>query len=213
MFSLICAWINGWVNNREAGDLRRHRAHYDVTVMKYWNINIGMAAMLKHCTLETAHKCWTLRLIWLSRWTITMADCRPIRSRSIEFLSYPGLWLIEQFPPICRQLDHRIELKFGGRTHYAAPQPGCLLVTLHWIPAVWLPLIGGAISAHFPDKLLRGLISNLLEHSYGTHKVRSAEFLPFPGLWLAVSAHFRTNRSADWSQTRSMHPLGYSRHD
>ena len=23
--SLICAWINGWVNNREAGDLRRHR--------------------------------------------------------------------------------------------------------------------------------------------------------------------------------------------
>ena len=33
MFSLICAWINGWVNNREAGDLRRHRAHYDVTVM------------------------------------------------------------------------------------------------------------------------------------------------------------------------------------
>ena len=26
-------WINGWVNNREAGDLRRHRAHYDVIVM------------------------------------------------------------------------------------------------------------------------------------------------------------------------------------
>ena len=33
MFSLICVWINGWVNNREAGDLRRNRAHYDVTVM------------------------------------------------------------------------------------------------------------------------------------------------------------------------------------
>ena len=33
MFSLICAWINGWVNNDEAGDLRRHRAHYDVSVM------------------------------------------------------------------------------------------------------------------------------------------------------------------------------------
>ena len=27
-------WINGWVNNREAGDLRRCRAHYDVIVMK-----------------------------------------------------------------------------------------------------------------------------------------------------------------------------------
>ena len=33
MFSFICAWINGWVNNHEAGDLRRHHAHYNVTVM------------------------------------------------------------------------------------------------------------------------------------------------------------------------------------
>ena len=33
MFSLICAWINGWVNNGETGGLRRHRAHYDVIVM------------------------------------------------------------------------------------------------------------------------------------------------------------------------------------
>ena len=30
MFSSICACINGWVNNREAGDLRRHCSHYDV---------------------------------------------------------------------------------------------------------------------------------------------------------------------------------------
>ena len=33
IFSLICAWTNGCANNRDAGDLRRHRAHYDVTVM------------------------------------------------------------------------------------------------------------------------------------------------------------------------------------
>ena len=33
MFPLICTWTNGWLNNREAGDLRRHHAHYDVTVM------------------------------------------------------------------------------------------------------------------------------------------------------------------------------------
>ena len=33
MFSLIGAWINGWVNNREAGHLRRYRTHYDVIVM------------------------------------------------------------------------------------------------------------------------------------------------------------------------------------
>ena len=36
MFSLIYAWTNGWANNRNAGDLRRHRNHYDVTVMYHW---------------------------------------------------------------------------------------------------------------------------------------------------------------------------------
>ena len=34
MFSLICAWRKGWVNNRNAVDLRCHRAHYNVTVME-----------------------------------------------------------------------------------------------------------------------------------------------------------------------------------
>ena len=33
MFVFICAWTNGWVNNHDAGDLRRHRVHYDVTIM------------------------------------------------------------------------------------------------------------------------------------------------------------------------------------
>ena len=40
IFSLICAWINGWINNHEADDSRRHSANYDVTVIKplyLWN--------------------------------------------------------------------------------------------------------------------------------------------------------------------------------
>ena len=41
MFSMICAWTNDWVNNRDAGDLRPHRAYY-VTVMethwRFWNM-------------------------------------------------------------------------------------------------------------------------------------------------------------------------------
>ena len=41
MFSLICVWINDCVNNREAGELRRHRGHYDVIVI----------------VLEYSHKC------------------------------------------------------------------------------------------------------------------------------------------------------------
>ena len=38
MFSLICAWINDWVNNREAGD----RGHYDVHVIElevFWQLH------------------------------------------------------------------------------------------------------------------------------------------------------------------------------
>ena len=33
MFSFISAWSNSWVNNCDAGDLKRHRIHYDVIVM------------------------------------------------------------------------------------------------------------------------------------------------------------------------------------
>ena len=36
ILSLICVWTNAWVNNRDAGDLRRYRAHYDVMVMTHW---------------------------------------------------------------------------------------------------------------------------------------------------------------------------------
>ena len=37
MFSLISVWINGCVSNREACNLRRYRAHYDVIVMSYYH--------------------------------------------------------------------------------------------------------------------------------------------------------------------------------
>ena len=50
MFSLICHWIDGWVNNREAGDLRRHRAYYDVIVML-----VIQAPGLHSSFLETRH--------------------------------------------------------------------------------------------------------------------------------------------------------------
>ena len=44
MFSFICVWINGRVNNHEAGHLRRYRTHYDVTVM--W-INVSFIVFLQ----------------------------------------------------------------------------------------------------------------------------------------------------------------------
>ena len=38
LMCFICVWINGWVNNREAGDLKRYCAHYDVIVMWYCSL-------------------------------------------------------------------------------------------------------------------------------------------------------------------------------
>ena len=45
IFSFICAWVNGWVHNREADCLRRHRTHYDVTII-YWVKNLTKNAEL-----------------------------------------------------------------------------------------------------------------------------------------------------------------------
>ena len=46
VFSLICAWTEGWVNNRDAGDLRRHCAHHDITVMIWCALEISRSFFL-----------------------------------------------------------------------------------------------------------------------------------------------------------------------
>ena len=48
MFSLICVWINGWVNNCEAGDLRSHRGHYDaIAETDIKTTNQGLVMLIK----------------------------------------------------------------------------------------------------------------------------------------------------------------------
>ena len=50
-FYLICSWINGWVNNGEAGGLRCHGAHYNVTVMIYHEIFVIHPDHNEHCAV------------------------------------------------------------------------------------------------------------------------------------------------------------------
>ena len=57
MFSLICAWINGWVNNRMAGDLRRHRVQYDVTVMGCFLLHFPPRFIFENPYLNTNIHC------------------------------------------------------------------------------------------------------------------------------------------------------------
>ena len=63
VFSLICVRINGWVNNREAGDFRRYRAHYDVTVIRkaipdfivtFWHLCEICSLISQICVTTTA---------------------------------------------------------------------------------------------------------------------------------------------------------------
>ena len=46
---------NGWVNNGEAGDLRRYRAHYDVTVMSTQKLSLYILGLMKQIASEN----WT----------------------------------------------------------------------------------------------------------------------------------------------------------
>ena len=68
MFPLICVWINGWVNNREAGDLRRYRTHYDVTLMYFFILS-------RNNLLNRQSNCWLFET--------------PLRSCGAIAMSYP----------------------------------------------------------------------------------------------------------------------------
>ena len=61
MFSLICVWINGWVNNREAGDLR-----LDAKDAEYCGIDIYILRLLHEVTTgqltAPTFDCWRLVL-------------------------------------------------------------------------------------------------------------------------------------------------------
>ena len=45
MFSLMFAWTKSWANDRDAGDLRRHCAHYDATVMTWFVWHLGLLVL------------------------------------------------------------------------------------------------------------------------------------------------------------------------
>ena len=69
MFSFIYAWINDWVNNCEAGDLRRQDGHYDVIVMIY--------QYLTYCNHVWGNTCKTnMNSLVLSQKKIIRIKCR-----------------------------------------------------------------------------------------------------------------------------------------
>ena len=84
MFSLICAWINDWVNYREAGYLKRHRTHYDVIVM-HWNcLHIyctGLSSLFEMITSVVTSHAQRVHDIF-SRWR----QCRHVLGKILLFI-------------------------------------------------------------------------------------------------------------------------------
>ena len=61
MFPLICTWTNGGANNRNAGNSRRHRADYDVTVMIYQKLQTNPILILPN--IGTLWKKWVTTMV------------------------------------------------------------------------------------------------------------------------------------------------------
>ena len=68
MFSLICVWINGWVNDGEVGDLRCHRAHYDVMIMSFEDKQFFTSIFLwtSHKTVHQTQSKYNITSRWIS---------------------------------------------------------------------------------------------------------------------------------------------------
>ena len=81
MFSLIFAWINRWINNGEAGDMRRHRAHYDVIEM--WLAHFTHVWLPRSCSVgsETSFadpRAWTCFNRNVHVWRLSETSCYDI---------------------------------------------------------------------------------------------------------------------------------------
>ena len=137
MFSLICVWINSWVNNREAGDLRRHRGHYDVIVMSTKVVSHERHSALYHRQLDRLFDnlfniiskrqpklCFTGRLCLWNPWRADPSQRWPVIRKTIPYnmirthwpmasqVSYQGLSLAKMIRRnICSE-NHNQERKW-----------------------------------------------------------------------------------------------------
>ena len=108
MFTLICTRINGWVNNREVGDLRRHHGHYDVILMIN-KLICSIVLYIKYINpywklFYSSNRCiWILKSRWhsftcahllkASVWKNNHSGAEPTRNILWDINQYKGCWL------------------------------------------------------------------------------------------------------------------------
>ena len=104
----------------------------------------------------------------------------------ISVWEFPGFWLVEQFPHICRQPADWIELQFAGWTHQDWLTFGHIVLNSHcFLTSDW-----SSNPLTFAEKplirLSTDLVASSLYDSPGLSNLWShtAEFQPFSSLWL-----------------------------
>ena len=88
--TLISAWINVWVNNREAGDLRRHCAHYD-TVMDLHNLLNILKVNVMHEVTVFCNTCMYRHPQFVVKYQANKALHTEIWHEHVSFI-YQSLW-------------------------------------------------------------------------------------------------------------------------
>ena len=125
MFTLICVWINDWVNSCEAGDLRRYRIHYDVTVMGIWACEINDGSVAKQNTHQVPCAIWIIRNASLkSRVTLFVHKIRFNCPTVLKFCTEHGRITIETIERLLRlfwENEASSELSFGRISYIAQP--------------------------------------------------------------------------------------------
>ena len=152
MFSLICAWINGWVNNHEAGDLRGYHAHYDVILMHIcsirgrwvnWLIVIWYYISFWLCSISF-YVGLGFKSTWLTCWEMILhfpASSPLFHNKTWQFYSrqHRCYWYSCLHDQIFNQGPHRFSKQFS-KPHY---------IIDHTIPIVYvLKVLGIKICDH-----------------------------------------------------------------
>ena len=110
VFSLICASRIGWANNRDAGDLRRHRTHYNVTVTR--GMDVPCTCLVPCGPLTQKRKCrlgYSLGLHW-RRWSLSSTS--PTKTRTVTQRTFPFYCIRLSFPPKIFTTDNLWRLLF-----------------------------------------------------------------------------------------------------
>ena len=136
MFSLICACVNGWVNTRAAGDLRHHRAHYDVIVISIFGRGICSSKRFPSETLAKPRLLITYYSVAFPFWDfaqsmVVILPCSVLNFKTIKWLK----WMIRT-----NEFSRYLNLGYVSPKFHIATTPWFRLVPVaaalraHWLP-------------------------------------------------------------------------------